>query len=213
MMSARRLTLLLLLPWLVHGASAGPGPTRQHAPPGDTVMLQGPACVTELGYRDGQHLLRFRDSCRDGAQASAARLVQLLASLGNNGELAQVLDCGRLLELDPQFSQRLASAARESPVWSEAWRSRETSGAAWANRAVAGLIGSQGIFREFERALAEHGLRLQLRSVEKVLVDEPGSVALQQVFDAGGVSAGLPLPYDAQVWFTLQPIERRDSAD
>jgi hypothetical protein len=201
------LLTLLLSPWVGYGAADAGAPTLQRSALEDTVLLRAPGCATQLDHRADQQLLRFRDSCRDGVQASAARLAQLLGFLGETVQLGQhalVLDCGRLAELDPQLSRRLARAADESPAWSSAWHARQASGEHWANRAVATLIDSQGILREFERSLAASGMRMQLRAVEKVLLDQP---------DGELVSAGVPLPYDAVVWFTLQPGAGRTSPD
>jgi hypothetical protein len=93
---------------------------------------------------------------------------------------------GRLMNAfgaDRTLSERLSSAASQSPLW-DAEKGRPHTG--HENQCVKEIANQAMIYPELKEMFAKHGYKIQVSSVEKVLIDPQTK-----------------LPYDCLTWFSL----------
>ena len=100
---------------------------------------------------------------------------------------------------------RLALAAWRSADWNAA-RSRPRSGD--INGYVRKLGRDSDIAAELRHVFESAGLKLEIASVEKVLVDKAGGLALYETLSRGGVQANDKVPFDCQLWFSVRILNR-----
>lgn len=144
-----------------------------------------------------------------GPLDTKARLMELLLgkvmeSEGPGWEF-RTLSWGRVYgdgERDATMAVRLAVAARKSPAWDmAAGKPRQGD----INGLVRHIFREAGITDELKRAFMTAGLRLEASAVEKVLVQRAGATPIRGSLSNHGVPAGDRVPYDCQLWFSVQP--------
>ena len=107
------------------------------------------------------------------------------------------LAIGRLIDF-PWLARFLALRAAQDPQWdSAAGKPRSVH----VNRYVADVLFSREIIDEIEAPLREQGYRITGVSVEKVLIGGGDNVPRLE-----GPRPRGKVPYDAQVWFRLEPF-------
>ncbi len=168
------------------------------------------SATTDVGGRHVTLVLRANEPVLllrwDGALARDAlqtALTELLASLFPDGTLpadVRSISLSRV-EFLPWLSERLASAAARDPDWNV------TTGKArhgHENAVVAALLERDGLVRETSAPFARYGLAVRSVSVEKVLVQRADALPFADRLRAAGVKDAARLPFDAQLWLTLE---------
>lgn len=163
---------------------------------------------TVYSRKPNQGVVRHRSDCA-GPLDTKARLIKLLLgkiteSEGPGWEF-KTLSWGRVFgdgERDATMAVRLAVAARKSPAWDmAAGKPRQGD----INGLVRRIFREADITDELKRAFMTAGLRLEASAVEKVLVQQAGATPLRGNLSELGVPAGDKVPYDCQLWFSVQP--------
>jgi hypothetical protein len=97
---------------------------------------------------------------------------------------------------------RLALAAKRSVGW-DPIKGRPRRGD--INGFVRALVNDGPIYHELSSIFRQSGLRLQVVTVEKVLVSQAGQLAFFDELKAEGVRPGERVPFDCQTWFSVRP--------
>ena len=160
---------------------------------------------TELNKR----VIRHRADCDLTLRGQLPLLARLLASVlatWPEADSLEILFYGRLTPdgaMGPlEMSRRLALAAQRSPRW-DAKKGRPDSGLGQMNKLVTELAHEGMIYPELKSLFAGFDLKLEVVSVEKVLVDEAGDLPFYQQMKKEGVHPKDRLPYDCQIWFSI----------
>lgn len=162
-------------------------------------------CTLSVEAAENWPALRLRAShpnhrpCR----IDKAAMVQALSQAVSNPDPAwtsrefTTLAIGRLIDY-PWLVRFLAASAARDPGWNAAAGKPVK---APVNRYVADILSSPEIVREIEPPLREHRYRITGVSVEKVLIGGSENVpGLEEPRPRGRI------PFDAQVWFRLEPF-------
>jgi hypothetical protein len=191
--------------------------------PEDEVTVERDTAPGEIRYGTAQGNCRItwtvyttelnRDVIRHRADCDLppAEQIRLLAKLlrkvmesGADRSQFRTLSWGRLYPDGPQdatMAARLALAAKNSAGWDTA-RGLPRSGD--VNGFVRQLANDRLIYPELRALFREYGRDIEMASVEKVLVLRAGQLAFFDRLQKGGALAGDKLPFDCQVWFTIQ---------
>ena len=208
--------LWLLLAWLLF--SAGPVGAQE---PALTVNVKSELketeycldadqcryCWTTYQSDVNRGVLHARNRCDRPMAAQLVHLEQLLARIDAaeaGRQTFKTLFWGRLAP-DPaqdggQMAMRLALAAFQSPEWNKA-AGQPVSG--HANDMVRRLANTAGIYPELKDLFAASGRKIQIQSVEKVLVAPARHMPFFEHLKAKGVQPDDRLPFDCLVWFGL----------
>lgn len=173
------------------------------AVPGET----GGACIATLAVTETlerRRALDFRCPCGCGGNG-AAMLVRLLHEhFGEGGPPPEVdqLFIGRLEEQLPEVAQNLSLAAAQSSAWDGR---RGWSDSGYANGFVRDLLNAQGaeLYGPLQSAFAAWRIRLEVASIEKVLMAVPADLSYGEDLLAAGADPAERVPFDAVVWFNL----------
>jgi hypothetical protein len=164
-------------------------------------------CDLSVEANDAWHTLRLRalhpqyKRCR----VDEASVTRILSSAFSGGDPAKPagsyssLSIGRLIDY-PWLSQYLAITARRDAGWNP--KKGKPRGMD-INKYVSRLLSKEGLPARIETILEKGGYRIAGVTVEKVLVGGLREVPLYR----GEMHPGR-VPYDAQVWFRLERIER-----
>jgi hypothetical protein len=170
------------------------------------LSVQAGTCALRLEADDEARSLRLRvlpdnPRCRPAREVVVSFLKDAFARLDPprpEGTYTS-LYLGRLVDF-PWLCNQLASTAYSDPAWD---RGRGKPVGSDINRYVAALLSRPDVTAQLAPALEGGGYRVRAATVEKVLVggfrDVPGY--------EGPPRAG-KVPYDAQVWFRLEPLFR-----
>lgn len=156
-----------------------------------------------LVLRANEPVLALRWDGALGRDELRTALTELLASLFPDGVLpvdVRSISVSRV-EFLPWLSERLALAAARDPDWNattgKARRGHE-------NAVVAALLERDGLVRETSEPFARYGRAVRSVSVEKVLVQRADALPFAERLRAAGVKDAARLPFDAQLWLTLE---------
>ena len=103
---------------------------------------------------------------------------------------------------DTPMAVRLALAAAGTLQWSRTLGRPKTGD---INRFIRDLANEARIYPELETVLAEAGMAVTVRTVEKVLVGPAGKTAFFEALSKEGIRSADKIPFDCQVWFLLAP--------
>lgn len=162
---------------------------------------------TVFSREPNRGVVRHRSDC-PGPLDVKARMIELLLgkvieSEGPGWEF-RTLSWGRVFgdgERDATLALRLAVAAWRSPAWDTA-AGEPRQGV--INVLVRRIFREAGITDELKRAFMTAGLRIEASAVEKVLVQRAGATPIRGNLSKLGVPAGDRVPYDCQLWFSVQ---------
>jgi len=121
-----------------------------------------------------------------------------------NVRTIRTLFWGRLLPdggKDFVMSQRLAIAAKASPLW-DAERGRPKS-SEFINVFIARLANEAVIYKELNELFEKHKMKLRVSGVEKVLVANANQFPFFDELRKRGIKATEKLPYDCMTWFSV----------
>ena len=141
--------------------------------------------LTTYDTEINQHILRLRSSSELPLKEQVAIISTILTKVPRERQFSTFF-IGRLLnafDADKTLSERLSSAAGESPLWDQA-KGRPQSG--HENTGVKEIANQAMIYPELKEMFARHGYEIQVSAVEKVLIDPKTK-----------------LPYDCITWFSL----------
>jgi hypothetical protein len=151
------------------------------------------------------HYLHFRNDCQQPLEEKLALLKAMVETLVSDSEdrsTIRSLFVGRLVLTFPEFSQRLAKAASESPDWDPKRPWKEPG---YSNRFVLHLMKQDNLFPELQTALDGFGYEVQVASVEKILMAKPKDIAFGDQLLEQGADPQIKLPFDAMMWFSFSP--------
>lgn len=162
---------------------------------------------TVFGSEANRGVVRHRSDCSRplGEQAPLiGRILKKVLESEDAGWEFRTLSWGRVFgdgERDATMAVRLAVAARKSPAWdAAAGRARQGD----INGLVGRIFREAGIADELKRVFSIAGLRLEVSSVEKVLVQKAGAAQFWSDLSKRGVLAADKVPFDCQLWFSVQ---------
>lgn len=104
------------------------------------------------------------------------------------------------------MSSRLAAAVSESAHWN--LKSGVSKGKR-VNDLIKEIANKYVIYREYQKFFKHYDLKLSISGVEKVLVSEVGSLPFkfEKEFGIKEIRYNDIVPYDAMVWFKLEPYD------
>jgi len=179
----------------------------------DEVVGSVDGCAISLTYDKRDNFVRYRNRCQQTLGEKARSFDRLLGALFPDS-LPVGLDsfsAGRMIQLSPELSQRLAVAAYRSRAWNsmlEARRARGPGDHGMANTAVAKLIDAEDLYREILQPLRSRGMNARVVGIEKVLMVPSDQGPLRDWLAAQSIVSSDELPFDAIVWFALTPEAR-----
>jgi len=171
-----------------------------------TVTTDLDGCRASL-ERPNNHLnyLHFRNDCPQPLEAKlrllSAMIEELLPESEDRHDI-RTLFVGRLVLTFPDIAQRLAKSASESPEWEQKRPWKEPG---YSNRFVLQLIKQDNLFPELSEALKGIGYKVQVASVEKILMAKPKDTSFGDQLLEEGADPQITLPFDAMTWFSLSP--------
>ncbi|MDD2761814.1 MAG: hypothetical protein PHH11_16175 [Methylomonas sp.] len=191
-MNARFMLLLALLPL---SSSAD-----------DLFSIELPECTARLERRSVEAgVALVRSGCSMSLRSLAKLLEEGLQGLFPEGLIAiRSIYLGRLMDY-PEWSRTLATSAALSPEW-DTRRGKPRSRHENDNSLITRLLNGPAYPDELRPVLADYGLKLCISDVEKVLVFEANDVFTADQLMTKDLNPKFRLPFDAQVWLTLQPI-------
>ncbi len=124
-------------------------------PRADVAEQRVNGCAFSLTHDKREHFLRYRNRCEQSIAEKGRRLAGLLDALFPDALPAELdsFAAGRMIQLSPELSRRLAAAAYRSDAWSAMLAARRARGAGdhgMANAVVAKLI-DEGIAKSSSR--------------------------------------------------------------
>lgn len=152
-------------------------------------------------------VVRHRSDCAfpiSGHEPSIAALLKQVLRHKDGAWEFHTLNWGRLFgdgARDSTMAERLALAALSSDGWN---RSTGRPRGGDINRWVKALGESAAIHVELRSLFRNMGLRLEIASVEKVLVLEAGQLPFFPRLSAAGARPSDKLPFDCQIWFSVR---------
>ena len=141
--------------------------------------------LTTYDTEINEHVLRLRSSSELPLKEQVGIISKILKKVPKERQF-RTFFIGRLLNAfgaDRTLSERLSLAASQSPLWDRE-KGRPRSG--HENQCVKEIANQAMIYPELKEMFAKHGYKIQVSSVEKVLIDSQTK-----------------LPYDCQTWFSL----------
>ncbi len=162
---------------------------------------------TVYGTETNRGVVRHRSDCEGplGEQAPWIGLVlhKVLESEGAGWEF-RTLSWGRVYgdgQKDATIAVRLATAARRSTGWNAvAGKPKGGDINGWVRK----LGRDSDIAAELRQVFASAGLKLEIASVEKVLVDRAGRLPFYGILSRQGVRPADKVPFDCQLWFSVR---------
>ena len=155
-----------------------------------------------------RHVIRHRAQCELPLSEQAALMAKVMRSVlrsRSDQERFRTLSWGRLHPdgpADDTMSVRLALAAHRSMGWNS--RTGKPKGGD-VNGFVRDLARQERIYRELLPVFKELGLRIELASVEKVLVLPAGKLPFFPALQEHGIAAAERVPFDCMAWFSIGP--------
>ncbi|MBE0657694.1 MAG: hypothetical protein IH602_08375 [Bryobacteraceae bacterium] len=152
-------------------------------------------------------VVRHRSDCSiplSAAKPAIAALLQRILQHNAGAREFRTLSWGRLLgdeARDPTMAERLSVAALRSDGWNRATgRPRGGDINGW----VKTLAESAAIHDVLRAAFNAAGLRLEIASVEKVLVLKASDLPFFPRLKAAGAGPSDKVPFDCQIWFSVR---------
>lgn len=178
------------------------------------TIMEGDCRITWTLYESELNagVIRHRSDCARDLAGQAPMLRALLRRAMEEPVVMQkfrALSWGRLVPdgaRDYALGVRVATAAKRARDWS-ARTGRPAKGGreAWVARAL-----EEGkLYEEIRAAFAAEGWRLRVASAEKALVMNAGGLPFFAQLRALGVKAKDRVPFDVQLWFHAERIQRQ----
>ncbi|MGR8932232.1 MAG: hypothetical protein ACU836_16500 [Gammaproteobacteria bacterium] len=174
----------------------------------DEVFAQTlPECEARLEHRTVEpELLIVRSDCELSIRSLARLLDEGLEALFPHNHIAiHSIQLGRLMTY-PDWSRTLAIEAAKSPDW-DLRRGKPRNQTQHVNHWVTSMLNKSAYPKPLEAVFHRHDQIACVAVVEKVLVFEADDLIPVEQRRAKGIEAKARLPFDAQVWLTLQPTE------
>jgi len=169
-----------------------------------TTDLDG--CRASLERRKKElNYLHFRNDCPQPLEAKLTLLsamIEMLIPEAEDRHTISSLFVGRLVLTFPEIAQRLAKSASESPEWDQKRPWKEPG---YSNRFVLQLMKHDNLFPELSETLKGFGYKVQVASVEKILMAKPKDTSFGDQLLEEGADPQIKLPFDALTWFSLSP--------
>ncbi len=169
-----------------------------------TMELDGCQASLERPTQQPDYL-HFRNDCQQPLKEKLGLLksmIEMLIPTSEDRHTIRTLFVGRLVLTFPEFAQRLAKAASESPEW-DAKRAWKEPG--YSNRFVLQLLKQDHLFPELGKVLAAFDYQVHISSVEKILMAKPQDISFGSWLLEQGAHPQIKLPFDAMTWFHLEP--------
>lgn len=167
----------------------------------------GSACVATLALTETlerRKSLDFRCPCGCGGNGAAMLIRLLHEQFGDAGPPPEVdrLFVGRLEAQLPEVARGLSLAAAQSSQWDG---QRGWSDSGYANGFVRDLLNVRGteLYGPLQSAFAAWHIRLDVASIEKVLMAIPADLPYGARLLAAGADPAERVPFDAVVWLRL----------
>ena len=163
-------------------------------------------CDARLERREVEpELLLIRSACA----LSLASLAQLLdeglqGMFPKNRIDIRSIQLGRLMNY-PEWSIALAKAAAQSPAW-DTRRGRPKKPNEHANHRVTLLLNGPAYPQALKTVFSRYGLTPCIAMVEKVLIFKASEMLPASIGNANRITPDARLPFDAQIWLSLQPL-------
>lgn len=163
-------------------------------------------CDARLERREVEpELLMIRSACA----LSLASLAQLLdeglqGMFPENRIDIRSVQLGRLINY-PEWSNALAKAAAQSPAW-DTRRGRPKKPNEHANHRVTQLLNGPAYPQALKTVFSRYGLTACIATVEKVLIFKASDIFPSGTENANSITPDARLPFDAQIWLSLQPL-------
>jgi hypothetical protein len=158
-------------------------------------------------------VVQHRSKCTLPLSKQLPLLSQILAEILKDTENARsfhTLFWGRLMpdvrNANSEMSFRLALAASRTSLW-DAKRGKPKAG--HTNTFVMNLANKSNIYSELKRLFDNFDRKLELASVEKVLIMEAGTLPFFDQLKKHGVIVTDKLPFDCLTWFSVSTIIRQ----
>ena len=168
-----------------------------------STILSG--CGAKLERRDAEPgVILVKSDCPMDLASLALLLETGLHSLFPDSRLPiHGVYLGRVMSY-PEWSEHLATAAAQSPAWSNQ-RGRPKKPGQSENSLVQALLNGPAYPKPLHEVFARYGMSACIADVEKVLVFKAKEIFLTPEA-AGKLGAELKLPADAQVWLEPSPL-------
>ncbi len=169
------------------------------------IDLDGCQVSLERSKKD-MHYLHFRHGCPQLLEEKLRlfqSMVEVLLPDVEDRFAITTLFVGRLVRTFPEYAQRLATIALESPEWDP---KRAWSDSGYSNGVVMKFLQSPQFFLEMNDVLSELGFKGSVVSVEKVLMGMPHDLPFGLDLQAHPTALRTRLPFDAMTWLHLEPI-------
>jgi hypothetical protein len=177
------------------------------------AIMELDGCRVSLERRKVESdLLHFRHDCHQTLSEKLDLLKAMIKVLVPDLEgrrTIHTLFVGRLYPTFTEFAQRLGKVASESPEWDPKRPWKEPG---YSNRFVFQLMRQENLFPELQKALDGFGYKVQVASVEKILIAKPKDIPFGSWLLEQGADPNTKLPFDAMTWFYLKPIENSESS-
>jgi len=165
-------------------------------------------CWQTFQSQINQGVVQSRTQCARSLEDQLEGLRALLTEIVHrdpNGTALHTLFWGRLVpdtpQDDHQMAVRLALAAFQSDQWDrKKGRPVKAEIVYW----VRDLANSAMIYPELQKLFNSFNRRIEVASVEKVLVLPAGRLPFYGLLKAHGVKKGDMLPYDCLTWFSIR---------
>lgn len=167
----------------------------------------GVSCIATLAVTETlerRRALDFRCPCGCGGNGGAMLIRLLDEHFDGTGPPPEVdrLFVGRLEEQLPEVARGVSLAAAQSSAWDGR---RGWSDSGYANGFVRDLLNARGteLYGPLRSKFAAWHIRLEVASIEKVLMATPGDLSHGESLLAAGADPAEHVPFDAVVWFRL----------
>jgi hypothetical protein len=171
--------------------------------PANTVS----SCIATLAVTETlerRQALDFRCPCGCGGNGAAMLIRLMHEHFGDAGPPLEIdqLFIGRLDQQLPEVAMRLSLVAARSPDWDG---ERGWSNSGYANGFVRDLLNAQGaeLYGPLQAQFAAWHVRLEVASIEKVLMAVPADLPYGDSLLAAGADPAERVPFDAVVWLRL----------
>ena len=164
-------------------------------------------CRVSLERRKKEsHLVRYRHDCPQSLEQKLTLLKAMFLDLipdKDDQKTIRTLFVGRILVTFPEFARRVSKAAVESPDWDPKRPWKEPG---YSNKIFFNLMKKESIFPELKKIFGSLGYKIQVASVEKILMAKPQDIPFGSWLLEEGADPGTKLPFDAMTWFHLEPL-------